>query len=182
MHIDAHSGAVTLPDGFVVTATLTRDAFRQSETFANARADHAGTPPWIHYQFNAGRLDGKELLVNLQFHDQVLVSVSVTVDLYPPGPKDWSNYSLDVEAATKDFHDRLLERQLGEPAEPPQVSSAHLTPARATLARPRNWAFAWGAAASVHDTKGGGTFIMVQYGNRREEADRIDRERRSRPA
>jgi hypothetical protein len=177
MHIDAHSGAITLPNGFAVTANLTQAAFRESEMFAHARAEQAGTLPWIHYQFSAGHLEGKELLVNLQFYDQMLVSVSVTADLYPPGPKDWSNYSLDVEAATKDFHDRLLERQLGA-AESPQVSAARLTPTQAALARPRNWAFAWGAVASIHDTKGGGTFILVQYGNRREEADRAYRERR----
>ena len=178
MTIDPDTGAIAFPSGFAADAGLTQSAFRAGSAFAHARVDEAGVRPWIHYRLPGGELDGHPLLIDVLFHAELLVTVTVAADLYPPGPKDWSNYSLDVEAATKDFHDRLLEGQLGAPAESPAVSAAGLTPAQATLARPRRWAFAWGAVSSVHDTKGGGTFLMVQYGDRRAEAERAFRARK----
>jgi hypothetical protein len=172
MHIDPNTGAVTFPNGFAVGADLTQDAFRDSAMLAQARTDPAGVPPWMHYHFSGGQLEGKELLASLLFYDQMLVSVTVTADLYPPGPKDWSNYSLDVEAATKEFHDRLLTRLLGSPTESPEMSAAGFTRAQATLARPQTWVLPWGSVWSGHDTKGGGTSVMIHHGNRREEAMR----------
>jgi hypothetical protein len=181
VHIDPGTGAVTFPNGVAIDASLTQDAFRASAIFAQARADTVGVPPWIHYHFSGGHLEGKELLVSLLYYDQMLVSVNVAADLYPPGPKDWSNYSLDVEAATKDFHDRLLTRLLGSPTESPEMSSGGFSAAQATLARPHRWRLPWGSVWSGHDTKGGGTSVMVQYGNRNEEANRLFRERRRTP-
>jgi hypothetical protein len=178
MHIEPGTGAVTFPNGLAVGADLTRDAFRDGVIFPHARADAVGVPPWMHYHFSGGQLEGKELLASLLFHDQMLVSVSVTADLYPPGPKDWSNYSLDVEAATKEFHDRLLTRLFGSPTESPAMSAAGFSAAQATLARPLNWVLPWGSVWSGHDTKGGGTSVMIHYGNRREEAVKASRARK----
>lgn len=169
MNVDRQTGAVTLPNGWSAGPSLTQEGFRAGEMFPGARSG-GGVPPWIHYRFSGGRLDGKELLVSLCFYDETLVSLSVTADHYPPGQRDWSNYSLDVEAATKDFHDRLLEGQLGEPTDSPEFSMGGLSEAQATLARPHRWVFPWGKVLSSHDQKGGGTSIVVLYGNRQEEA------------
>ena len=100
----------------------------------------------------------------------MLVDVRVTADLYPPGPKDWSNYSLDVEAATKQFHDRLVERTLGSPSD--GGSWRRLPEGQPTLERPIGWRFTWGRASSHHNSRGGGTYITISYGDRKEEANK----------
>ena len=174
MHIDPRNGTVTLPNGCAVAASLTQDAFRAGDLFAHARDEGHGAPPWIRYRLAAGRLEGHELLVTLCFHDQTLVHLSLTADLYPPGPRDWSTYSLDVEAATKDFHDRLVEKLLGPPTRTDRLSPGGLTPAQATLACPHWWTFPWGTIVSGHDSKGGSTLVTVRYGDRHEQATSAD--------
>lgn len=178
MNVDRQTGAVTLPNGWSAGPSLTQEGFRSGEMFPGARGG-GGVPPWIHYRFSGGRVEGKELLVSLCFYDEMLVSLSVTVDHYPPGPRDWSDYSLDVEAAAKDFHDRLLEDLLGGPTESSELSTNGLTEAQATLARPRRWILPWGKVLSSHDQKGGGTAIIVLYGDRQEEANRLFRSHRA---
>lgn len=113
---------------------------------------------------------GSFFLVSLCFYDQVLVDVSLTADLYPPGPKDWSSYSLKVEAATKQFHDRLLEAMFGKPTKGGSFFLGRLPEGEATLERPLCWTFPWGTVSSYHDSKGGRTAITVSYGNRKEVA------------
>jgi hypothetical protein len=177
MTIDPGTGAIALPNGVAIDAGLTQSTFHGGPMFAQARADAAGVSPWMHYHIPGGLLDGNPLLVDLLFYDEMLVTVTVTIDLYPPGPKDWSNYSLDVEATTKDAHDQLLRRSLGEPSESCAIPTGGFSATQATLAQPHTWTRPWGSAWSGHDTKGGGTFLMVHYGNRREEANRAFRER-----
>ncbi|MBN1254606.1 MAG: hypothetical protein JXA50_04970 [Deltaproteobacteria bacterium] len=92
------------------------------------------------------------------------------MDFYPPGPKDWSNYSLDVETATKQYHDALLEGILGKPTESDRLAGVNLDAAHESLAKPLKWDFTWGVVRSSYDFKGGGTYIIVSYGNRQEEA------------
>jgi hypothetical protein len=170
MRIDSHSGTVELPNGYSVDPGLSQDGFRAGAMSPHARSEDRGTLPWIHYHFSGGRLEGRELLVSLCFYDQLLVQMSITADLYPPGPRDWSNYSLDVEAATKAFHDRILEATVGEPTRSEHLFGIDLPATQATLARPLAWDFPWGRVTSGHDSRGGGTYITVSYGNRHEEA------------
>jgi len=172
MTIDPDTGAIAFPSGFAADAGLTQSAFRAGPAFAHARVDEAGVRPWIHYRLPGGELDGHPLLIDVLFHAELLVTVTVAADLYPPGPKDWSNYSLDVEAATKDFHDQLLTRLLGEPTESPARPRGHFSESQATLARPHTWRLPWGTVWSGHDAKGGGTYLALTYGNRRDEAGR----------
>ena len=172
MHIDPQNGTVTLPGGCAIAPGLTREAFCAGDLFAQARDEGQGALPWTRYRLAAGRLEGHELLATLCFHDQTLVQVSLSADLYPPGPRDWSTYSLDVEAATKELHDRLLEQLLGPPTRTDRLSPGGLTPAQATLARPHWWTFPWGSVVSGHDSKGGSTLITIRYGPRLEQATR----------
>jgi len=153
MQIDLQNGTVTLPNGVAIEPGLTQDDFRASAMFAQVRNQRAGAGHWMNHDFPGGQLDGKELLVSLCFYDQILVSVDVTADLYPPGPRDWSNYSLDVEAATKEFHDRLLEQMLGKPTRSDRFSSVDLSSRQATLAQPKTWELTW-ARCSQHTTPG----------------------------
>jgi hypothetical protein len=177
MQIDRKSGVVSLPNGLEIGPALTQDGFRVLAHAQQARSQDHGTPPWMHWQLSGGRLEGKELLARLCFYDQLLVSLDLSADLYPPGPKDWSNYSLVVEAETKLFHDRLLEKLLGSPSRGASFFLRRLPDVDVTLELPLRWNFAWGSVSSSHDSKGGGTFFRVAYGNRREEASMAYRRR-----
>jgi hypothetical protein len=172
-NIDHTAGTVSLPNGNAISPSLSQDAFRQSAMFPKARAQDFGTLPWIHYHFSGGAIEGHELFTSLCFYDQMLVYASLSANLYTPGVFDWSNYSLDVEAATKELHDRLLNQLLGKPTRSTRLSVGQLLPEQATLARPLTWQFPWGQVGSGHDFKGGGTCITISYGNRREEACRL---------
>jgi len=169
--IDPTDGALALPNGNTISPTLTQTEFREGPVFQAASPHDYGTHPWIHFNFKGGLVEGKPLLVSLCYYDQLLVMVSLTVNLYPPGPADWSNYSLEVEAATKTFHDQLLVGQFGKPTHTVDMSPGHLKAAQATLARSNEWRFNWGSVFSGHDSKGGGTSIVVRYGDRLEEAN-----------
>ncbi len=160
------NGTICLPNGIVIGAGLTQDAFRDAPNFANAKSQDCGTPPWIHYHISGGSIDGRELAVSLCFYDQTLVSVDLSVDLYRPGPRSWTTYDLATEAATKDFHDCLLESIFGEAANGASFHAGRVSKDKAILNRPVSWSFPWGKVWSLHDPKGGGTSITVSYGNR----------------
>jgi hypothetical protein len=168
--IDRENGAVNLPNGLEIGPALTQDEFRALPYSHHARSQDHGTLPWIHYQLSGGHIDGKELLASLCFYDQLLVELSVTADLYPPGPKDCSRYSLEVEAATKQFHDSLLDQLLGRPSKGAGVLVYCLPEEQKTLEQPLRWDFPWGSVYSYHDPKGGATYITVGYRNRKIEA------------
>jgi hypothetical protein len=177
LRIGAQDGTIDLPNGLSISPSLSQDVFRASPAFANARSQDYGTMPWIHYHFPGGNSDGKELLVSLCFYDQILVYVSLCADLYPPGPKDWSNYSLAIQATTKQFHDRLLAQMLGKPTKGGSLFLGQLPKGEVTLKRPLFWRFPWGHIYSSHDLKGGGTNITISYGNRKNEAEKAYRSR-----
>lgn len=171
--IDAKNGTIVLPNGYSVSSSLTKEAFRNGEMFGSAQS--SGALPWLHYSFSGGSVAGRNLFVRLRFFDQMIVSTSMSVDHYPPGAKDWSEYSLDVETATKRCHDAMLEEMLGQPTESARLAGVLLDAAHETLARPLTWVFPWGTVRSSYDFKGGGTYIIVSYGNRQEEAARASR-------
>ncbi len=166
MHIDRHTGTIKLPNGYAIEPNLSQQEFRANQIFSHSRCRNCGTLPWIHYEFSGGELKGKTILVGLCFYDQTLVSVSVSANLYPPGNADWSNYSLDVEAAAKRFHERILTDTLGKPTKSEQPAAEYLSDRKTTLTSSHTWAFAWGSVNSAHDSKGGGTFLTISYGNR----------------
>jgi hypothetical protein len=145
--------------------------------FGEVKSEDHGTPPWIHYRFPGGALEGKNVSVSLCFHDQMLVSVDLAADLYPPGPRSWSAYSLQTEAATKDFHDRLLEYLFAGSTRERRFDVTRLSEDEAILKRPVNWPFPWGKVCSSHDPRGDSTSITVSYGNRYAEAVNADQAR-----
>ena len=171
--INADNGTIILPNQYAFSPSLTQEEFCNGGMFGNAQSKTYGTFPWIHYRFSGGKLSGRNLLVNLCFFDQVIVSATMSVNLYPPGAADWSHYSLDVEAAAKQFYDAMLQEILGAPADSQLLANMNLDAAHECLARPLLWVFPWGTVRSAHDFKGGGTYIMVSYGNRKEEASKL---------
>lgn len=170
LRIDKHSGSISFPIGVVIAPDLTQDAFRAMLPLPDARSWDCGTLPYIHYSFSGGDVDGKELLVILCYFDQSLLYVSLTANFYQPGEREWKDYSLEIEASTKQFHDQLLARLLGKPSKGGSFFFKHLPEGMATLDRPLSWRYPWGCINSGHDQKGGGTYITVAYGNRRDEA------------
>lgn len=171
-------GTVRAPAGWCAAADLTQDAMLADPAFAGAESRSYGTPPWIHYHLPGGAIEGKPLLASLCFYDQLLVYVSFSADLYPPGPKDWSTYSLEVEAEMKRFHERVLTDMLGKPTRGGGIFTRRPPKGTKTLDEPVSWKFGWGAVGSYHDSRGGGTYMHVAYGNRLEECSRAYRSRR----
>ena len=171
VHIDQYDGAIRLPNGAAILSALTQEELRVNPAFASARSQDYGTLPWIHYRFLGGQVDGKDLHVGICFYDQLLVNVTLSANLYPPGKWDWSHYSLDVEAETKRFHDRWLEKQFDPPSKSSKLPKGSLSEGQATLEQPIYWKFPWGIVSSGHDFKGGGTNILVSYGDRQEKAN-----------
>jgi hypothetical protein len=167
LDIDPQDGTIRLPNGVVIGAGMTQDAFRAGAIFGEAQSDSHGTLPWITYRIPGGDFDGKALLISPCFYDQMLVSVDLTADLYPPGPKSWSTYSDEIEAATESFHDRLLEHFFAASTRGESFDVNRLSGDKAPR---KDWSFPWGQACSTHDPRGDGTFITVSYGNRQAEA------------
>jgi len=170
MKISAQNGTVTLPNGCTIDADCTQNAFRESVSAAGARSWDCGTLPWIYYSFQAGEVDGSDLGVTLCFYDQLLVNINLAVCLYPPDQRDWAHYSLDIEAAQKSLHERILREQFGKPSIGARLLSSLFPGKQDTLNQRVDWHFKWGEVSSCHDSKGGSTFILVRFGDRMEEA------------
>ena len=115
MLIDSNIGSIHLPNGFVITPSMTQTEFQNSPLYKKAKAHSSGTFPYIHYSLNGGLIQGKSVLISLSFYAEKLLYISLTVDLYPPGERDWDSYSLETEADIKNFHDTLLKNELGKP-------------------------------------------------------------------
>lgn len=170
MQIDQENGSVRFPNGQFIGPAITQDSFRATPEFSESRGEDCGTLPWIHYHFGGGQLDGKDLAIAVCFYGQILVSLRITVNFYTSENWSWSDYSLEVEAQTKHFHDRLLHNLLGKPTKGGSFILGRLPEGQETLTTPLDWQFDWGRVSSSHDSKGGGTFISIGYGNRHKEA------------
>ena len=178
MKIDPINGKVTFPNGCSIGSDCTQDEFRGSALGADARSWDCGTLPWIHYDFKAGEIEDHDLIVRLCFYDQLLVSIDLTICLYQPDQRDWLHYSLDTEAAQKALHERILCEQFGKSSTKATRSSNRFPGKRSTLNESVVWGFKWGKVSSCHDSKGGGTFIQVRYGDRLERSAAAYRSRR----
>lgn len=175
--IHPDTGQIDLPNGLTIPPSLTLDDFCHDPAYAQAQCRNQGTSAWSHHHLPGGPIDGHELLAVLCFYDQMLVNVDLTADLYPPGPKDWSRYSLDIEAAAKQFHDRLLEQMFGPPTHREHIFPGSLPRTQSALEIPLRWDFSWGQIFSSHDFNGGGTSIILRYADRTEQANRLHQER-----
>jgi hypothetical protein len=170
MNIDPTDGTLSLPSGLTIGPDLTQAVFRDSAAGVAARRLEFGVPPFMHFDIVGGQIDGKDLLVRLCFFDQMLVRIELSIDLYPPEAHDWSHYSLNVEAETKALHERLLLHLLGPPTSGALGNSGDPR-GREAWKHLVQWTFPWGRIASCHDSKGGGTFIAVDYGDRMQQAN-----------
>jgi len=166
MEIDQQDGTIRLASGLVITASLTQEAFQADPASRTVTRLDRGAPPWITYRLPGGTIDGRAISLGLCFNAQVLVSVDINVNLYGPGPKTWDSYSDKIEAAAKDFHDRLLQHLFSKHETSDTFHVAQLSDDVALLEHSTDWPFAWGAVSSYHDPRSQGTKITVSYGNR----------------
>jgi len=173
MTVDEEDGTVRLANGLVITASLTQDEFLAHPASRTVTRRDRGAPSWITYRLPGDTVDGRPLSLGLCFHSQLIVSVDINVNLYGPGAKTWDSYSDTVEAATKDFHDRLLQHLFSKHEQTDTFHVAQLSDDVAVLAHSTEWPFAWGVVRSFHDPRSLGTQITVLYGNRL--ADAVER-------
>ena len=174
--IDSHNGYIHLPEGGVISPGLCLDAFEKNPAFAKNKTITSGVP-WWSFLFSGGKINGKKLLVSVHFYDQLLLYVDLSVSHYPPDQKE---LSVKIEAATKDFHDLLLKQILGQPHK--TTTSPSSSPDQyPALDRSLAWSFPWGTVFSLFDSRSCSSFIMVSYGNRREEAFERDKQRQMNP-
>lgn len=174
LQINLNSGAVYLPIGFVIESTLSQDDFLKTPIAEHVIRQDDGARPWGHFWFSGGTEDGRELLVGLSYSGQELAYITIAAQFYAEDVRDWSDYSLDLEAETKRFHDSLLEKILGTPSTIGHVQGICNTDVPEILYQPLFWKFPWGSVLSGHDGKGGGTSIRVEYGKQRKEPFRND--------
>jgi hypothetical protein len=165
MEIDQRDGTIRLANGLVITASLTQDAFRADPASHTVTRLDRGAPSWVTYRLPGGTIDGRAISLGLCFHAQVIVSVDINVNLYGPGATTWDSYSDTIEAAAKDFHDRLLQHLFLKHQTSDTFHVARLSDDVAVLAHSTDWPFSWGAVSSYHDPRSLGTKITVFYRN-----------------
>jgi hypothetical protein len=153
--IDADSGDIHLPNGFVVTPALTLREFRQSWFGQDAVPNYPRSEPqhcW--FWLAAGVLDSRPVSVQLSFDKEVLDSACLTAEIAEDSQEELRHW-LDM----KSFHDDLLRSDMGEPDTFTGTSDED-TPG---LDKAPNHLRPWGRAVSEFDYGGGDAYISVQY-------------------
>ncbi len=160
--IDAETGDIYLPNGFVITPALTLSEFRQSE-FGRGAKSRSLSPQGSWLRLDAGTIETFPLEVSLHFEGQRLTRVFLNADLSRT-TKDAHLFLVN----TKAFHDALLRSDLGEPDTFTGTSDED-TPG---LDKAPNHLRPWGKAVSEFDDGGGDAYILVEYDARQEQDGR----------
>ena len=153
--IDAETGDIHLPNGFVITSALTLSEFRQSWFGRDAVPNYPrGQTQHCWFWLVAGALDSRPVSVQLGFDEEVLGSACLTADIVDDSQPETEHW-LDMKA----FHDALLRSDLGEPDTFTGTSNED-TPG---LDKAPNHLRPWGKAVSEFDYGGGDAYISVKY-------------------
>ena len=152
--IDADTGNIHLPNGFVITPTLTLAEFRQSQ-FGRSAVVHRppSTPGQCWFHENAGVAEGQLFSVGLSFQEQRLIGVSLTCETLMTGTED------EAWIERKQTHDALLRKDLGETD---TFTDTYGMDAPG-LGKAPNHLRAWGKAVSEFDYGGGDAYISIKY-------------------
>jgi hypothetical protein len=109
-------------------------------TWAHNASDFVVNEPWHSWKLSGTYLSASiPFVVILYYHGEKL-SLVETCHSDPKFGTSWSDYTIEKEMQRKESHDRWLDTCLGHER-----------------------TYSWGRVASVHDSKGGGTTIMVRY-------------------
>ena len=122
MKIEAHTGAITLPSGFVLHRTLKMDAFRASGLCESENIYNPGTP-WYYHRFRDGDFEGQPLgfvvcfYENQNSRESALTHCSFAASrLFDPAKRaSWDDWSLEEDAAILELNRGLLKQLLGNP-------------------------------------------------------------------
>ena len=157
--IDADTGNVHLPNGFVITPTLTLDGFRKSWVGQNAEPNYVMNEPWnCWFRFALSAPGAQPVRVGLSFYEQMLVSASLGIQRSysdDTSTEDW----LAAEARVKALHDDLLLQDLGEPTVV-NKDTGEDTPG---LDQTVYYELSWGNVRSTFDYGGGDSYIGIVY-------------------
>ena len=169
--IEADTGNIHLPNGFVITPALTLGAFRQSWLGRNAAANRPPSlPGYCWFSEDAGAVELCPLSVQLSFQDQVLITASLTYKTQMTA--DETGEYDGAWANRKSTHDALLLTDLGEPDTYTDTSEEEPGMDKAPA-----YLRSWGKVTSDFDCGGGDAYISVEYGDRKAKA-RDEQQRR----
>ncbi len=113
--INAGSGHIYLPNGFLITSVLTLEEFQHSWSGRDAVPNHPTSEPWRSwFHLEAGKLDSFPFSVQLSFYEQMLINVCLRISV-ACAIQDSLEAGLDAESRIKSFHDALLRYDLGDP-------------------------------------------------------------------
>jgi len=160
--IDAGSGDIYLPNGFVITSSLTLGEFQRSWFGRSAAPNHPDSEPqscW--FRLNAGLLASHPVSVGLSFYEQELIHASLRISA-AHALQDSLEAGFDAESSIKSFHDALLRHDLGEPS----AVISDTGEDHPGLERSNYHYLLWGRAESTFDYGGGDSYISIEYGNR----------------
>lgn len=154
--IDADTGDIHLPNGFVIAPTLTLKEFRQSWFGRNAVANRPPSMPgYCWFLEDAGSTYIYPISVQLSFQDQILTRTCLTCETLMTGEEDKSWIE------RKQTHDALLRKDLGEPDTFTNTSKKDTL----GLDKAPNYLRLWGKVISTFDCGGGDAYISVTYYN-----------------
>ncbi len=179
--IDAGSGDIHLPNGYVITSSLTLGEFQRSWFGRGAASNHPAFEPqscWFH--LNAGLLTSHPVSVGLSFYEQQLIQASLRISAVH-AIQDSLEAGLDAESSIKSFHDALLRHDLGGP----NAVISDTGEDYPGLERSNYHHLSWGKAKSTFDYGGGDSYISIEYDGRParardEERKREDEQRQQR--
>ena len=138
--LDARNGDLVLAEGGErIGAASRKDEFLASSHGRRAKVS-VGNGPWCSYRFEATAAGGERLIVLPQFYDQALVWLELAwpADRFPFKVVPWEEAScLREKAACEAWLTRLLGKVPFEAG--------------------------WGTAAAFYDSKGGSSFVRIQY-------------------
>ena len=156
--IDADTGNIHLPNGFVITPALTLKEFQQS-WFGQHAAVHR--PPsmsgYCWFLEDAGLTDFHPVSVQLSFREQALTDVCLTCETLMTA--DINGEYDGALIKRKQTHDALLLKDFGEPDTFTGTSNEE-TPG---LDEAPNYLRSWGKVASEFDYGGGDAHISIEY-------------------
>ncbi|MBI4207641.1 MAG: hypothetical protein HY527_21685 [Betaproteobacteria bacterium] len=136
---DARNGDLVLADGERIGATTRKDVFLSSIHGRRAKACVANGP-WCSFRFEAAAAGGERLIVIPQFHDQELLFIELA----------WPEDRFGFEVVPWDEASCLKEKAAYE---------AWLTELLGSVPFQEGW----GSVAAYYDSKGGSSFVRVDY-------------------
>ena len=159
--IDADTGYIHLPNGFVITPTLTLKEFRQSWFGRNATAHRPpSTPGECWFSEDAGDAVTGSFTVGLSFQNETLRRASLTCETLMTADTTGEYDGAWIER--KQIHDALLREDLGEPDTFTGTYGMDDTPG---LGEAPNHLRPWGKVVSEFDYGGGDAYISITYYN-----------------